>query len=100
MQVEIFCRADAHETAAVAAEAMLGFLIQSKDAPRVGQEDFAMLGQPDAARITHDQARADLIFKTFDVKTHRRLSEIHLAPSLGKLPASQIAAKVRNSTVS
>ena len=51
---------------------------------RVGQEDFAMLGQPDAARIAHDQARADLIFKTFDVKTHRRLSEIHLARSLGK----------------
>jgi hypothetical protein len=58
--------------------------LQSKDTPRVGQEDFAMLGQPDAARIAHDQARADLIFKTFDVKTHRRLSEIHLARSLGK----------------
>src|SRR6476619_5079967 len=35
VQVEIFCRADADETAAVAAETMLGFLIQGKDAPRV-----------------------------------------------------------------
>ena len=51
MHVEIFCRADAHETAAVAAEAMLGFLIQSKDAPRVGQEDFAMLGQGLTPRV-------------------------------------------------
>jgi hypothetical protein len=51
VQVEIFCRADAHETAAVAAEAMLGFLIQSKDAPRVGQEDFAMLGQGLTPRV-------------------------------------------------
>ena len=51
MQVEIFCRADADETAAVTAEAMLGFLIQSKDAPRVGQEDFAMLGQGLTPRV-------------------------------------------------
>ena len=51
MQVEIFCRADADEAAAVAAEAMLGFLIQSKDAPRVGQEDFAMLGQGLTPRV-------------------------------------------------
>jgi len=51
VQVEIFCRANAHETAAVAAEAMLGFLIQSKDAPRVGQEDFAMLGQGLTPRV-------------------------------------------------
>ena len=96
----ILRRPDADEAAAVAAEAMLCFLIQGKDSPSVGQKDFAMLGQPDAARIAHDQARADLIFKTFNVETHRRLGEIHLARSLGKLPASQIAAKVRNSTVS
>jgi hypothetical protein len=72
------------KAAAVAAEAMLCFLIQGKDSPRVGQEDFAMLGQPDAARIAHDQARTDLIFKTLNVETHRRLGEIHLARSLGK----------------
>jgi hypothetical protein len=98
VEIEILRRPDADEAAAVAAEAMLCFLIQGKDSLRVGQEDFAMLGQPDAARIAHDQARTDLIFKTFNVETHRRLGEIHLARSLGK--ASQIAAKVRNSTVS
>jgi hypothetical protein len=41
----------------------------------------------DKSRVTlvYDQVlRADLIFKTFDVKTNRRLGEIYLARRFGK----------------
>jgi len=68
----------------IVAQALLGFLVQGKDAARIGQEDLALLGQLNAARIAHNQARADLIFETFDVKTHRRLGEIDLPRRLGK----------------
>lgn len=84
MEIEIVRCADPDQAAAIAAQAMLGFLMQGKYAPRVGQENLAMLSQPNATRIAHNQARTDLIFKTFDVKTNRRLGEIHLTRRLGK----------------
>lgn len=78
MEVEIVGRADADEARAVAAKPLLGFLVKSKDAPRIGQENLALLGQADAASVAHDEARADLFFKAFDVKADGRLSEVHL----------------------
>jgi hypothetical protein len=61
-----------------------------------------MLSQPDATRIAHNQARTDLIFKTFDVKTDRRLGRFTSRAALVKLPESQMAmaTKLRNRTVS
>lgn len=84
MEIEILRCADPDQGAVIAAQAMLDFLIQGKYAPSVGQENLAMLSQPQPARIAHNQARTDLIFKTFDVKANRRLGEIHLTRRVGK----------------
>ena len=84
MQVEIFRDADPDEAVTVTANALLGFLVQSEDAPRIRQQHLALLCQPDAAHIAHDQARPDLILEAFDVKAHRRLGEVHLARRLGE----------------
>ena len=56
MEIEIFGGADADQAAAVAAQALLGLLVQGKDAPRVGQQNLALLRQPDTTRIAYDQA--------------------------------------------
>ena len=45
----------------------------------VGQENLALLGQADATGVAHDEARADLFFKPFDVEADGRLREVHLA---------------------
>ena len=83
MEVETVGRADADEARAVAAKPLLGFLVESKDAPRIGQQNLALLGQADATGVAHDKARADLIFKPFDVKTDGRLREVHLTRRAG-----------------
>ena len=84
VEIEIVGCADPDWGVAIAAQTMLGFLVRREDAPRVGQKNLAILSQPDAARIGHDQARADLVLKTFDVQTHGRLGEIHVPRRLGK----------------
>jgi Glutaminase len=57
--------------------------------PELGRADADTFGMALATVDGETYATGDadhlfLIFKTFDVKTHRRLSEIHLARSLGK----------------
>jgi hypothetical protein len=84
VQVEIFGDADPDQAATVAAKALLGFLVECEDAPRIGQQHLALLRQPDAAYVADDQARPDLILEAFDVKAHRRLGEVHLARGLGE----------------
>ena len=84
MEIKIVRGADPDQAAIIAAQAMLGFLVQCKYAARVGQENLALLSQSDAERVAHDQRRTDLIFETLDVQTNRRLGEIDLTRRLGK----------------
>ena len=84
MEIEIVGCADADQAAAVAPEPLLGLLEEGEDAPRIGQQHLALLGELDAARVAQDELRADLILEALDVKADRRLREIDLARSLGE----------------
>ncbi len=84
VEIEIVGCAEADEICSIAAEPMLGLLMQGQDAPRVGQKNLAPLGEPEPTRLAHDQGRTDLLLETFDVKADRRLGEVYLTRGFGE----------------
>jgi glycosyltransferase involved in cell wall biosynthesis len=77
VHIEKLRRTDSHVPAST--QVLAGFLVEGEDTPRVAQEDLSLLRQLEAARIAHNQLRADLVFQSSDMVTDRGLGEIHLA---------------------